>query len=123
MANTSVDNLAKELGVIIDQEGMRIRGATEDVVRKVSAKTVVNLKNNSPKRTGAYAKDWTFKVKKEAYLFIGAVFNQKHYRLTHLLNNGHAKRNGGRVEGDGHITKAQEEAGEQLINELTREIE
>lgn len=31
------------------------------------------------------------------------------YRLSHLLNNGHALRNGGRVEGSHFITNASEE--------------
>lgn len=37
-----------------------------------------------------------------------------HYRLAHLLNNGHALRNGGRFDGDDHITKNEKKAIEEL---------
>jgi hypothetical protein len=32
------------------------------------------------------------------------------YRITHLINNGHALRGGGRYAGDQHVTKAAEQA-------------
>ena len=32
------------------------------------------------------------------------------YRITHLINNGHALRGGGRYSGDQHVTKAAEQA-------------
>lgn len=44
------------------------------------------------------------------------------YRLSHLLNNGHAKKNGGRVEGTGFITKAHDEVLEAYENDVERGI-
>jgi hypothetical protein len=45
------------------------------------------------------------------------------YRLSHLLNNGHAKKNGGRVEGTKFITKATEEVETAYIENLKKAIE
>ena len=41
------------------------------------------------------------------------------YRLSHLLNDGHQSRNGGRVQGTGFITKASEE----ILEEYEKEVE
>ena len=45
------------------------------------------------------------------------------YRLSHLLENGHAKRNGGRVEGTHFIKKASEPIIEQYIKAVEEAIE
>ena len=49
------------------------------------------LRGTAPKRTGAYAKDWT--SKQTGANARGAktytVYNKAHYQLTHLLQNGH----------------------------------
>ncbi len=68
------------------------------------------LKSNSPKDKGAYAKDWAYKVDENVPgSYTGHVYNKGHYQLTHLLEKGHAKRGGGRVEGIPHIEPAFEQ--------------
>lgn len=44
------------------------------------------------------------------------------YRLSHLLNNGHATRNGGRVKGTGFIAKAEKEVVEKFEKEIEEVI-
>lgn len=45
------------------------------------------------------------------------------YRLSHLLNNGHALRNGGRVNGTNFITKAHDEVVEKYQENIKKVIE
>jgi len=68
------------------------------------------LRTNSPKRTGDYAKGWSYKVDEDVPgSYTGHVYNKTKYQLTHLLEKGHAKRNGGRVDGIPHIEPAFEQ--------------
>jgi hypothetical protein len=47
------------------------------------------------------------------------VHSRNRYRLAHLLEKGHAKRGGGRVQGKSHIAPA-EKNGEELLENLIR---
>ena len=74
-----------------------------------------DLRQNSPKKTGEYAKGWTYTVKETAPgSFTGVVYQKNKPGLTHLLEKGHAKRNGGRVAGIPHIEPAFEDARKTL---------
>lgn len=79
------------------------------------------LRTTSPKDRGDYAKSWTIsKVKGrpgEPMKYI--VHNKEHYRLTHLLEHGHAKRGGGRTKAIKHIEPAEQKA----IREFTEKVE
>lgn len=79
------------------------------------------LRTTSPKDRGDYAKSWTIsKVKGrpgEPMKYI--VHNKEHYRLTHLLEYGHAKRGGGRTKAIKHIEPAEQKA----IREFTEKVE
>lgn len=123
MPIVAVDNFAKALG---KELGEYFDSITEDVktaVRETAEECVEEVKQKSPKRKGpsggAYRKSWTMT---EAYNRHGSirfvVHNKKHYRLTHLLENGHAKKNGGRVDGIPHIAPAEKNAERNLIKRI-----
>ena len=89
-------------------------------VQKAGKKVKEQIESTAPKDTGKYAKSWAVKKTKETSDSIQVVVHSKtKYQLTHLLEFGHAKRGGGRVDARPHIAAA-EQAG---IDQLTRDIE
>lgn len=92
------------------------------IIEETAVETVRYLKANSPKGTRkskSYAKTWKADRNKHftgAYRWSMTVYNDKNYRLTHLLENGHAKVNGGRTKAQPHIAPAAEVAGQVLYD-------
>lgn len=78
------------------------------------------LKQTSPKQHGDYSKSWVISKQKgrpgEPMRYI--VHNREHYRLTHLLEKGHAKRGGGRTRAIPHIAPAEEAAKEKFVQDV-----
>ena len=92
-------------------------------VKKAGRTAKSDIGKSAPVRTGAYAKSWRMKVTEESSVGIGVtVYSPSHYMLAHLLENGHAKRNGGRVAGERHIGPAEEHAKEQLIGDIEKAL-
>ena len=121
MSKINIDQLAAEIA-------RGLADYSQDVVEKVNVSSdkvgkaaVKQLKQTSPKRHGKYAKSWTMKTEPEVGQPHKRIVHVKapHYRLAHLLEHGHAKVGGGRVEGIPHIRPAEEE----VIREFTREVE
>ena len=121
MANISVDQLAAEIAKGLAEYSQDVVEKVNVSSEKVGKATVKQLRQTSPKKTGKYAKSWTMSTEKEIGQPHKRIIHAKapHYRLTHLLEHGHAKRGGGRVEGRPHIRPAEEE----VIREFTREVE
>lgn len=116
-------DLTKSMNALLKEYGDEIRDAIEEVLPEVAKQTVTMLKATSPKQTGAYAKDWAVEKWKQSSQYLGAtVYNKKHYQLTHLLEYGHAKQNGGRVRAFPHIADAEAFAGDELIRQVTRKV-
>ncbi len=100
--------------------------ATEDLKADVqkAAKTVQQqIKETAPKKTGRYAKSWVSRKTEETSDSIKyTVHSKKRYQLTHLLENGHAKRGGGRVAARVHIAPAEQAGAEQLVRDIERDL-
>ena len=100
--------------------------ATDDLKADVekAAKTVKSeIESTAPRRTGKYAKSWASKKTKETSDSIQyTVHSKNRYRLTHLLENGHAKRGGGRVRAIPHIAPAEAKGSEQLVRDIERDL-
>lgn len=100
--------------------------ATDDMkeaVKHASTKVRKEISENAPKDTGKYAKSWTAKKVRETSQTLTMVVHSKNrYQLAHLLEYGHVKRNGGRVEGKSHIAPAEQAGIRQLQEEIERAL-
>lgn len=137
MANAiDPNNFADELIKVL----MQYRDVTEEkfkaIADEVSKETRRQLKATSPKHKGAYkgtrvpgtyAKSWTYSTKKSGKSYKKVIHvKEPEYRLTHLLEFGHARVQGGRVVGRvpayPHIGKAEQRAIEEFERRLYREL-
>jgi len=93
-------------------------------VAKIIAKDAVsdlkNCNNTYTVRSGNYNRSWRLKSESEALSFNEIVYNDKHYRLTHLLEKGHATSNGGRTRAFPHIAPVQQKASEELLDKIKK---
>lgn len=96
---------------------------TKSVILRKSKDAVKKLKDASPQLTGEYAKHWKSTVQYEdsKEIRVSVHVSKPEYSLTHLLEKGHAKRNGGRVGSKIHIKPIEQEVIEEIQSEL-REI-
>ena len=96
---------------------------TDDVVKQavntVSEETKKMVQSASPTDSGGYKKGWTA-MKDSASKTEVVVYNRSKPGLTHLLEKGHAKRGGGRVEAKVHIAPAESYAILQLEDKIVK---
>ena len=114
MSKTSISpaDLGAAIAEILDIYCDEVVDAVNAEGEKAVNRLVQLTKISAPKRSGRYAKSITYtesadpvtKCKKYTW---GA--KAPHYRLTHLLVNGHPTVNGGRVDGDPFLQDALDE--------------
>ena len=111
----SVDELASAINEGLQEYATLAAAGVKSAVRK-SAKTVKEqIEAGAPTRTGHYKSSWVATKQEESSQSLQMVVHSKdRYQLAHLLENGHAKRGGGRVAGRPHIAPAEQAGIEQL---------
>ena len=124
MSKTTVGNMAEAIMKELDEYS----GLASDSVKtavKAAAKTVkTEISANAPVRTGKYKKSWTTKTTDESSNSLHITVHSKNrYQIAHLLEHGHAKRNGGRVKAISHIAPAEEIGVEQLERDIQSALE
>ena len=111
------------IGVLSEYKGL-VDEDIQEVTKSLANRTTERVQSEGSGAgfggTGKYLKNWRNKYKATAKGAEATVYNKDTYRLTHLLEYGHAKVNGGRTRAFPHISKAEQwavEAYEDAIKE------
>ena len=127
MAGIKIDALGAEIAKMMEEYAAEAAGDVKAEAKAVAKEAVKELKTTSPEgpgsKKGHYKDGWASKVESENAVSIGIrVYNRKKPGLTHLLEKGHAKRGGGRVEGIQHIGPAEQRAVEEYEKRLKERL-
>lgn len=119
----SVDQLADAVAEILDEYAETTELGMKKAVRDAGNTVKKAIGEGAPVKTGKYAKSWAVKTTKEtANALEVTVHSRNRYQLAHLLEHGHAKRNGGRTRAIPHIAPAEEKGMEQLERDIERSL-
>jgi len=117
----SVDDMADAINELLEEYSDMATDEMKSAVQKSAKFVKEEISANAPRQTGAYAKSWTSKKTEENSTSVQyTVYSKNKYQLAHLLENGHALRNGGRTKAYPHIAAAEKAGIEQLEAEIER---
>lgn len=128
--NIKPEELQKAIMEYLEDYVEDIEEDVKDTVTEVAKEAKQELIQTSPRsgiaRDTKYYKGWAIRnggrTRKRKY-YSKVIWNKTNYQLTHLLENGHHKRDGtGWVEAKPHIGKVQEKYGTQFADLLEKKI-
>lgn len=127
-------DLSSAVEELLKEYGDEVFEVLDDAIADTTSEAVSDLhavRTFSPKGSpsGAYSSSWTSEEKMTSrYSKTSTVYNENHYRLTHLLESGHSKvlwgrKTGERVSAYPHIAPINEKAQESVIRKVEKGIE
>ena len=128
----SVDNLVSAIEEeLTNYQRNVVDKAMIDTTRVAMEALVEITRDTAPvgNRRKHYKNSITSKVLRKRNLGYGQTYRElwyvkgPDYRLSHLLNNGHALRDGGRYEGTNFIGKAYDEVSREYVKAMEKAIE
>lgn len=122
MSSIKINDLSKAVQEVVKEYSDDVQDILDEATEKYTAKALKGVKAGSPKQTGKYKKGWKKKIDKTRLTVSGTVYNATSYQLAHLLEFGHAKRNGGRVAPISHIEPVNEDIIKEFVEEVKSKI-
>lgn len=117
----SVDQMAEAIVQSMAEYAELSNETMKKSVTEVGQSVRKDIQSGAPVKTGRYKKSWAVqKVKENANTLVVAVHSRDRYQIAHLLEQGHAKRGGGRVAAIPHIAPAEQRGAEELVSKIER---
>ena len=106
--NVKIEQLADAVMEGLEEYKNLAGTQVKSAVRKAANTVRDEIKTTAPRKTGRYASSWTAtKTKESSSGLTMTVHSPSRYMLAHLLEFGHALRNGGRARAFPHIAPAE----------------
>lgn len=125
----TADGLSNAIKGALDDYSVGVLDSLQEVTQKVSkmgAQALGDLSNSTFKDVhlpkGRYGSGWTTQYETGRWSAQGIIYNKKYPGLPHLLENGHAKRGGGRTAGTPHISTIENKIEDEFTREVIRKI-
>lgn len=122
MTKIGLDDLASVIEKELTTYATDTTDTMREVVEEVTDDAVETLKITSPKRRGKYAKGWKSEATTDTNTALTKTIHNRIPGLTHLLEDGHAKQNGGRVKGRKHIAPVEKKAIASFEDKLRQKL-
>lgn len=97
--------------------------AVDTITKEAKSELVQRSPRGKGSRRNPYYKGWTIKLQKKGKgKYEKVIWNRTNYQLTHLLEFGHATRNGGRTKAIEHIRPVEEKYKVEFVDLLEQKI-
>lgn len=121
------DQLTTEIQNQLAGYAEQLKADLGEVFDEVASKALTEIKTasqNAGFEDRNYSKGWTkvVQLNKVTGIYHATIHNRKYYRLTHLLEKGHAKTNGGRTRAFPHIGPTQDKIDRLIVEEIEKTI-
>ena len=116
--------LAIQITQAMDQYTDDIRAEITSGLKNIGENALQRVKAASPSRTGKFKRGWKLDVEENAGTITMTVHQSKKYAsLTHLLEDGHRKRNKkGWVQAQPHIRSVEQWAEMEAMNAIKKAV-
>jgi hypothetical protein len=115
---TEINEIQKEIQKALQAYVHEVADDLDIAKNEVSNQLKKELTQDSPEKTGDYKKGWRVKKFKK----VNIVHNKTDYQLTHLLEHGHVKINGGRTDAQVHIRPNEEKAVKEFLGRVEKAV-
>lgn len=122
MSRKNIGDLSATINGILKEYGEEVRKELDTMIPNLAKDTAKKIKANAPKRSGEYSRSWKTNVSKNIYGDTTATVYSTKPGLPHLLEYGHANRNGGRTRPAEHIAPAEAWAEEEITKRVREAI-
>ena len=124
MSNTiKAGEFGDALNDLLTRYGDEARNAIQEEVIDIAKEASKKLRSAGSFNGKKYRKGWTAKVDNKRVSIKAVAYNKNHYQLTHLLEFGHAKRNGGRTKAFEHISPVNDWAQNELVKRIKERLD
>lgn len=123
----SIDQLRDEVNSILKDYADDALEAADAAATQYGKAAVSELKSSSPvdpegKKSGRYKKGWAYSKERGRLTVSVTVYNKSDGALTHLLEHGHALRQGGRSPARGHIQPVEESVTKEFEENVKKRL-
>ena len=114
-----------DLADVLTEYTKEITDAVKSETEKAMKELVDETNTTAPKNRPKYSKSITSRtVSENARVLVKQWYvKPPEHRLTHLLNNGHQTRNGGRVDGTGFLSDAVDKVEKKYIKAVEEAVQ